>query len=462
MSSRHQQATTLHIIIFLQIIHSVTGQYKIIPPDQPVIGVIGKGVILPCQLKVKIIPERLSVQWIFTGNSEAIDVTTYDGKNTYNPVLEDKKYQGRTNFFQSEFKKGNVSLHLKNVMLSDKGKYTCSVFFENWYDEVVVDLDVAAKGDESSVFLDGHVGQGISLTCKSQGWFPEPKVVWLNSEGQTRKEEVTTINTKTSSGVFDVVSSMNLEPGSDMEVSCRVVNNLLNAMCESRVLISDVFFPSTSPWMTAFLVILFINIAVIAAIGYKLNNLWEARSHTVPIAVNPDCRVLELQVPGAPDVESNASEPAGLNAPSTVPVLVGKEGFAAGKHYWEVEVGQQQDWVLGVVREKGRQEEEGTLPGEDCWALHRSQGEIFSSEGGCRTERQQMSSSVIGVLLDLEEGQVSFYEAEQMGVMFLPELRYSPAHAWSSTPRIQTLTLTLVLDIPPASSLQICLVATVG
>ncbi|NXL04683.1 BTNL9 protein, partial [Mesembrinibis cayennensis] len=251
-------------------LYLLAGQYKIIPPDQPVIGVIGKGVILPCQLKVKIIPERLSVQWIFTGNSEAIDVTTYDGKNTYNPVLEDKKYQGRTNFFQSEFKKGNVSLHLKNVMLSDKGKYTCSVFFENWYDEVVVDLDVAAKGDESSVFLDGHVGQGISLTCKSQGWFPEPKVVWLNSEGQTRKEEVTTINTKTSSGVFDVVSSMNLEPGSDMEVSCRVVNNLLNAMCESRVLISDVFFPSTSPWMTAFLVILVLNIAVIAAIGYKL------------------------------------------------------------------------------------------------------------------------------------------------------------------------------------------------
>ncbi|KAF1543207.1 hypothetical protein FQV10_0000037, partial [Eudyptes schlegeli] len=56
---------------------------------------------------------------------------------------EDETYQGRTNFFQSEFNKGNMSLHLKNVMLSDKGKYTCSVFFENWYDEVVVDLDVA-------------------------------------------------------------------------------------------------------------------------------------------------------------------------------------------------------------------------------------------------------------------------------------------------------------------------------
>ncbi|NXA19916.1 BT3A2 protein, partial [Ibidorhyncha struthersii] len=245
-------------------------QYKIIPPDKPVTGVIGKGVILPCQLKVKIIPEKLSVQWIFIGNSKSIDVTTYDGKNIYNPVHEDETYKGRTIFFQSEFNKGNVSLYLKNVMLSDKGKYTCSVFFENWYDEVVVDLDVAAKGDESSVFLDGHVGQDIGLTCKSQGWFPAPEVVWLNSKGQTRKEKVTTQTKNTSSGVFDVVSSMNLKPGSDKEVSCRVVNNLLNAVCESRVLISDVFFPSTSPWMTAFLVILFLNIAVLAAVGYKL------------------------------------------------------------------------------------------------------------------------------------------------------------------------------------------------
>ncbi|NXN65948.1 BT3A2 protein, partial [Himantopus himantopus] len=245
-------------------------QYKIIPPDKPVTGVIGKGVILPCQLKVKIIPERLSVQWIFIGNSKSIDVTTYDGKNIYNPVHEDETYKGRTNFFQSEFNKGNMSLHLKNVMLSDKGKYSCSVFFENWYDEVVVDLDVAAKGDESPVFLDGHVGQGIGLTCRSQGWFPAPKVVWLNSKGQTRKEKVTTQTKNTPSGVFDVVSSMNLEPGSDNEVSCRVVNNLLNAVCESRVLISDVFFPSTSPWMTAFLVILVLNIAVLAAVGYKL------------------------------------------------------------------------------------------------------------------------------------------------------------------------------------------------
>uniref|UniRef100_A0A8C7A3Q5 Ig-like domain-containing protein n=1 Tax=Nothoprocta perdicaria TaxID=30464 RepID=A0A8C7A3Q5_NOTPE len=126
-------------------IYFFAGQFKIIPPDNPVIGVIGKGVILPCQLQAKTISERLSIQWIFTTNSENIDVSIYDGKNTQNPVTEDKRYQGRTNFFHTEFNKGNVSLYLKNVMVSDKGKYTCSVFFENWYDEVVVELSVAGE-----------------------------------------------------------------------------------------------------------------------------------------------------------------------------------------------------------------------------------------------------------------------------------------------------------------------------
>lgn len=108
---------------------------------------------MPCQLEAKTTPERLTVQWIFTGKSQKIFVTTYDGKNKQNPISEDETYQGRTNFFQTEFNKGNMSLHLKNVMLSDEGKYTCNIFLENWYDEVVVDLNVAGEWNVRCLLL---------------------------------------------------------------------------------------------------------------------------------------------------------------------------------------------------------------------------------------------------------------------------------------------------------------------
>ncbi|NXI88906.1 BT3A2 protein, partial [Rhipidura dahli] len=257
----------------------LTGQYSLIPPDNPIIGFVGHGAILPCQLQGKIILDKLSIQWIFSGNSTEKAVATFDGKNRKNPVLESKVYEGRTEFFPLEFYWGNLSLLLKNVHPLDKEKYTCVVFLDNWYNEVVVDLDVAAQGAEPSIFLDGHAGNGIGLSCRSQGWFPEPSVVWLDSQGWTRPEEVTTRSTPVpSSGVFDVVSSTSLEPGSDQEVSCRVVNEVLNATRESRVRIADCFFPSPSfspsspsfPWMLASLIVLSLDLGIIGAVVYKM------------------------------------------------------------------------------------------------------------------------------------------------------------------------------------------------
>lgn len=80
--------------------------------------------------------------------------------------------------------------------------------------------------------------QGIGLTCHATGWFPKPEVIWLDGQGQVRKELSTTKMTMMPAGLYSVITSMNLKPGSDMEVSCRIVNNLLNTTSESRVLIS--------------------------------------------------------------------------------------------------------------------------------------------------------------------------------------------------------------------------------
>ncbi|KFW07781.1 hypothetical protein N326_11668, partial [Eurypyga helias] len=49
-------------------------------PNSSIIGVIGKGVILPCHVVADNIPEVFSVQWIFHEQSEKITVNRYDGK----------------------------------------------------------------------------------------------------------------------------------------------------------------------------------------------------------------------------------------------------------------------------------------------------------------------------------------------------------------------------------------------
>ncbi|XP_031950623.1 butyrophilin subfamily 3 member A2-like isoform X6 [Corvus moneduloides] len=419
MGSRFRPAVTLPILVFLQIIPGVTGQYSIIPPDSPVLGVVGDGAVLPCQLQGRIIPEKLSIQWIFSGSSTESAVATFDGKTPQNPFLEFEGYRGRTEFFPSEFHQGNLSLLLKNVRPSDQGKYTCSVFLENWYDQVMVELDVAAQGAEPSVFLDGHAGNGISLSCRSQGWFPAPSVVWLDSQGQTRPEEVTTRSTPgPSSGIFDVVSSMSLELGSDREVSCRVVNEVLNATRESRVRIADSFFPSTSPWMISSLIILCVDLGILGATVYKMKqrsrkeagterlraelDFWEARSHAVPVALDPEARPLDL---------GDAQDPL------QVPVLVARDALGAGKCYWEVELGRERDWALGVLRDGpslAGPHSRDSRHSRHCWALCASQGQLFSSGSGSRLLREQSRGlSALGVFLDSEEERLEFYDVEQ-------------------------------------------------
>ncbi|NXD87743.1 BT2A1 protein, partial [Halcyon senegalensis] len=453
------------------------------PPKSSIVGVIGESVILPCQVVADNIPEVFSVHWIFHEQSQKITVSGYDGKNK--EEKQNERYQGRTEFFCTEFRAGNMSLLLKNIRISDKGSYTCVVSFNGIYHHVLVGLQVAAKGGAPSIFMKTHKKQGIGLTCHAAGWFPKPEVIWLDGQRQVRKELSTTNMTMMPAGLYSVVTYMNLQTGSDMEVSCRIVSNLLNTTSESRVLISDIFFPTISKWPIVFLVILCLSMVLISTVFYKLRSKYffacilsqhreiaqqlrlksmtSFSNHTritqtlecfnplpclcterslndsayqifpfsppVAITLNPDCRVLKIQVEGARVMGSTVSDPAGTSTLGTVPVLVGKEGFAAGKHYWEVDMGQEQDWVLGVVREKGGQEEERILPGEDYWALHKSHGEIFSSEGDLRIEKQQMSNPVIGVLLDLEEGQVNFYEAEQRYVIVKMALRLGKEQA---------------------------------
>ncbi|KAJ7396335.1 hypothetical protein BTVI_146117 [Pitangus sulphuratus] len=119
----------------------------------------------------------------------------------------------------------------------------------------------------------------------------------------------------------------------------------------------------------------------------------------VPVAWNALERILEL-----PSRESEVSAP-------TFPVHVGREGFRSGKCYWELELGEEQDWVLGVLRENAGCGA-GPIPGRDSWALCRSQGELFSSGGSRRLGKLRGNGSTLGVFLDLDWERLEFYNVE--------------------------------------------------
>ncbi|CAM5138367.1 unnamed protein product [Natator depressus] len=90
--------------------------------------------------------------------------------------------------------------------------------------------------------------------------------------------------------------------------------------------------------------------------------------------------------------------------------VLGSEGFASGKRYWEVEVGGGRAWAVGVAKESVRRK--GWIsfsPEERIWAVE----QCGSHYRACTSPETLLSLTgspgKIGVYLDYERGLVSFY-----------------------------------------------------
>ncbi|XP_034531994.1 E3 ubiquitin-protein ligase TRIM58 [Notolabrus celidotus] len=98
----------------------------------------------------------------------------------------------------------------------------------------------------------------------------------------------------------------------------------------------------------------------------------------------------------------------------TVVIVLGREGFTSGRHYWEVQVGDKDDWYLGVARStvnrKGRISV-STTQGYWALAMKKGQGYRVSTTPQILLPLNPKPKRV-GVYVDYEEGQVSFYDVK--------------------------------------------------
>ncbi|XP_066563755.1 zinc-binding protein A33, partial [Amia ocellicauda] len=100
--------------------------------------------------------------------------------------------------------------------------------------------------------------------------------------------------------------------------------------------------------------------------------------------------------------------------------ILGKEGFTSGKHYWEVEVKNKTAWTLGVARESiKRKGKITTCPENGYWTVRLRNGNEYDGNASPSVSLTLTTNPRrVGVYLDYEEGQVSFYNVEDRSYIY--------------------------------------------
>uniref|UniRef100_A0A673GAD9 E3 ubiquitin-protein ligase TRIM39-like n=1 Tax=Sinocyclocheilus rhinocerous TaxID=307959 RepID=A0A673GAD9_9TELE len=104
----------------------------------------------------------------------------------------------------------------------------------------------------------------------------------------------------------------------------------------------------------------------------------------------------------------------------TVVITLSREGLSSGRHYWEVQVGEKDDWYIGVARASvNRKGRISVSTAHGYWALAMKKGQeyrVSSSPPLLLSIEPKLKR--VGVYVDYEEGQVSFYDVQNKGHIY--------------------------------------------
>ncbi|XP_069044667.1 butyrophilin subfamily 1 member A1-like isoform X2 [Lepisosteus oculatus] len=374
-------------------------------------------------------------------------------------------YEGRASLFSTELEKGNVSLLLKEVKISDEGPYKCHVSRLESFAEPQLQLTVKRQGSVPLIEVEKHEKDSLKLRCSSQGWYPEPQMVWMDKKGRNITFTAEPARQQDKNSPFSVSSHLYMMRSSNEEVTCVVGpkdRTAHTAQLRTSVKINDHFFESTHP------VRLYVSVVVIAfalalmsmavaclsirsqerackeklreydsitsqletarrdykdqtrvkdAVKFIPNSVWHwICKAAVDVRLDPETAQESLIISEDGKTVTLGDKKDVLSSEKRferLPCVLGKEGFTKGRRYWEVTVGEKTQWYVGVSKESAKRSGKLSIdPSAGYWALGLRDDKFFVAGKQETPLQSSLKPQRLGVYVDSEEGHVSFYNAE--------------------------------------------------
>ncbi|KAG8519934.1 Butyrophilin-like protein 8, partial [Galemys pyrenaicus] len=379
-------------------------QWQVIGPDSTVQILVGEDAVFSCSLSPETSAEAMEVLFFRDHFSDVIHLYR-DGKDQNDMQIPD--YRGRTELLKDSLVDGCVSLRLKKVTLSDAGLYGC--WFRSWTykQKTSWDMQVSALGSAPLISITGYFHGGIQLLCKSSGWFPKPIVKWKGSDEHNLPSD-TKVNAN-KNGLFDVETSFTIQENSG-SISCSIQLTDKSQELESKIWIGDTFFQPL-PWRLVSIslgvlcsilcmgitgLIIFYSIFKVPQVQMTLDadtsggDSGHRHSSPTKVTLDTDMAHPQLYISGLKSENIQVLPNSKKRFNSTCEMV--PQVFRAGKHYWEVDVGHNDRWCLGVYRNDADMKAENLSPNNGYWVLQREREQYF-------TCYPHISASVWGSLL---------------------------------------------------------------
>ncbi|XP_066208415.1 butyrophilin subfamily 3 member A3-like [Saccopteryx leptura] len=458
-------------------------QIAVVGPPDPILAVVGEDAELPCHLSPKMNAETMELMWVRPSLRQV--VLTYAHGKEETQVAE---YRGRTSVLREDITEGTAALWIHNVTVSDNGEYQCIFQDGDFYENTMVELKVAALGSDLHIEMKGYEDGGIRLECTSAGWYPQPHIEWRDDRGQNLSSVAAPV-TADSLGLYAASASVTVEGDSGRGISCIFRNPLLSQERTARVSIAGPLFWSAQPWVVAVAVTLPALLGLLAAAGFFLwrqqkrneglsteikrerrekEEEWaeEQQERSAKEKLQRELRWMRIQYLAREKSQAYADWKTALFQPADVfldpdtahpslivsqdqrsvqwtcnlqglpdnnkrfvwhPCVLGCESFTSGRHFWEVEVGNRKEWCIGVCTENvDRKYYVKMSPNNGFWAMSLIENK-FLALMDCDIELTVVNHPErVGVFLDYESGEVSFYNASDGShICTLPHTSFS-------------------------------------